>query len=110
MAKRKQPKAAAVQPAAKEPASPAAVVPPAEAAVQTQGAPDRLFSIGEYVLLNAVFDAFCLLQLLLVRVFLKETRGLYFFFALLMIGFLLVSVFDYLYDRFGPADEPAGTE
>lgn len=53
----------------------------------------------DYVLLNVLFDAFCLVQLVLARLILRETRGLYFFFAVLILGFLLVSVFDYLYER-----------
>lgn len=57
-------------------------------------------SVRQYILLNVIFDAFLVFQLLLVRVFIQQTRGLYFFFALLMLGFLVVSVFDYLYDRF----------
>ena len=92
MAKRKQPKPAAAATAAPSTAIRATAEPARPA--DLPGAPERLFSIGEYVLLNVVFDAFCLLQLLLVRVFLRDTRGLYFFFALLMIGFLLVTIFD----------------
>ena len=58
------------------------------------------FGLGSYVLLNVIFDAFCLLQLLLVRNRLGEQRGLYFFFGLLMVAFLIVSIYDYLYDRY----------
>ena len=105
MTKRKQPKPAAAAPAAKRP-KPAVETAVEASAPVVELAPERRFSIREYVLLNVIFDAFCLLQLLLVRVFLSETRGLYFFFALLMIGFLLVSVFDYFYDRMAPGDEP----
>lgn len=70
----------------------------------------RLCSLREYVILNLVFDGFCVLQLLLVAIFLRETRGLYFFFALLMIGFLLVSIFDYVYDRVTVRPEAAAAE
>jgi hypothetical protein len=66
----------------------------------------RLFSVGEYALLNVLFDTFLVIQLILVYVFVHETRGLFFFFGLLMVGFLLVSVFDYFYDRrVSPAGE-----
>ncbi|MCX7019173.1 MAG: hypothetical protein WCK47_05440 [bacterium] len=61
--------------------------------------PSRRFSFREYLLLNVIFDVFCLVQLVLVAVILRESRGLYFFFGLLMVGFALVSVFDGLYDR-----------
>lgn len=53
----------------------------------------------DYLLLNVLFDAFCIAALVVVRITVHETRGLYFFFGLLMFGFFAVSVFDYLYDR-----------
>jgi hypothetical protein len=108
LAKRKQPKPAPAVPVHKEPAAPTPTrlrgTPPRTAAVAVPS--DRKFTFLEYLILNAIFDAFCLAQLVLVRLFLKETRGLYYFFALLMIGFLLVSIFDYFYDRLAPRDEP----
>lgn len=67
---------------------------------QAQQVLSRPFSAKEYLLLNALFDAFCLFQLLVVRMVLHETRGLYYFFGLLMVGFGLVSVFDFVCDRF----------
>jgi hypothetical protein len=60
---------------------------------------ERSVTLKEYLLLNLLFDIFCLVQLVLVRLFLAETRGLYFFFIMLMIGFLIVSIFDYLYEK-----------
>ncbi len=53
----------------------------------------------DYILLNVLFDVFCIVQLVLARLFIRETRGLYFFFGMLIVGFLLVSLFDYAYDR-----------
>lgn len=58
------------------------------------------FTVRQYVLMNLLFLAFCVIQLLLARYFIRETRGLYFFFGLLASGFAAVSVFDYLYDRY----------
>ncbi|MBX7245731.1 MAG: hypothetical protein K1X53_09530 [Candidatus Sumerlaeaceae bacterium] len=77
-------------------------------AVVEAAAHSRLFSVKEYVILNLVWDAFCILMLVLVAVVLKETRGLIFFFALLMAGFLFVSIFDYAYDRV--VARPAGRQ
>jgi 4-hydroxybenzoate polyprenyltransferase len=34
-----------------------------------------------------------------IKWLLRETTGLYFFFAVLAIGFTLVSIYDYAYDR-----------
>ncbi|MCX7625506.1 MAG: hypothetical protein N2Z21_04775 [Candidatus Sumerlaeaceae bacterium] len=56
-------------------------------------------SFREYLMLNLVFDVFCVVQLILARLFIRETRGMYFFFGILIIGFFLVSMFDYLYER-----------
>ena len=58
------------------------------------------FGAAFYLVANLVFMAFCALQLVIVKAVIGETQGLYFFFAVLVIGFLLVSLFDYSYDRF----------
>ncbi|PKO19806.1 hypothetical protein CVU37_02105 [candidate division BRC1 bacterium HGW-BRC1-1] len=58
------------------------------------------FGAAFYLTANLIFMAFCALQLMLVKAVIGETQGLYFFFGVLVIGFLLVSVFDYAYDRF----------
>ena len=97
MAKRKRKEGAA-------PAGSQARVAPGETrAGSSVGQADatELFSVRQYVLLNVIFDGFCVVQLILCRVLpvVRETRGLYFFFALLMVGFFAVSVFDYVYDR-----------
>jgi hypothetical protein len=104
MAKKKRRDDASSAPAS---AAPAVVEPAAAGGAEVAVAGTDLFSVKQYVLLNVVFDAFCILQLVLCRVFIRETRGLYFFFGLLMIGFLLVSVFDYVYDRL--ATRPVAT-
>jgi hypothetical protein len=64
--------------------------------------PDGKVTGKGYVVMNVLFDVFCILQLLFIRFTLNETRGLYFFFGLLMIGFLVVSIYDYAYDRLVP--------
>jgi hypothetical protein len=87
------------------PTPPAAAGRPSQTPEETPAEPRR-FSIAQYAIMNAVFAAFLLIQLVLVQVFVRETRGLYFFFGLLMAGFVLVSVFDYLYDRYlAPSDQ-----
>jgi hypothetical protein len=72
---------------------------PAPQGEQRGPARPRLFTVREYLFLNLLFDAFCIAQLVLARALIRETRGLYFFFGLLMVGFLVVSIFDYVYDR-----------
>lgn len=78
-----------------------------DAAVPVEPVNPELFSLKQYLLMNAIFDAFCIAQLIIVKVVIRETRGLYFFFALLMLGFLAVSIFDYVYDRYIDKPEPA---
>ena len=95
MAKKKRTEAAPPE----KPAKPPQEVPAPEVRERPEEIPDQRFSIGAYVLLNVAFDVFCLIQLFLVSFFLAEPRGLVFFFCLLMVGFLVVSAFDYLYDR-----------
>lgn len=55
--------------------------------------------------MNGVFIAFCILQLLFIRITLNEVKGLYFFFGLLIVGFAVVSVYDYIYDRIASTDK-----
>jgi hypothetical protein len=70
----------------------AATPPPAGAAAKPFGA-------RQYLLMNAAFALFCIVQLVVVRVVLGDSQGLYFFFALMVAGFAAVSLFDYVYDR-----------
>ena len=53
----------------------------------------------DYALLNGIFIAFCMVQLVIVRMLLPDMLGLYFFFGFLIVAFALVSVFDYLAGR-----------
>lgn len=52
-------------------------------------------SLYDYVLMNGVFAAFCLLQFGIVRILLPNSLGLIFFFGFLIVGFAVVSMFDY---------------
>ena len=70
--------------------------------------PNGRFPLRSYILMNVLFDGFCFFNLLFIRQTLRETRGLYFFFGLLMVGFFLVSLYDYLFDRVVPQN--AGDE
>lgn len=79
--------------------SPAVASAPQVSRGESAPSTDVPLSFRDYILLNVIFDVFCLVQLVLARLFIRETRGLYFFFAMLMIGFFLVSMFDYLYEH-----------
>ena len=60
---------------------------------------EPLFPIQGYIWLNLFFWAFCAFEVLLVRWWFKDVRGVIFFFGLLAIGFTVVSIYDCLYDR-----------
>jgi hypothetical protein len=60
---------------------------------------DDLFPFTGYLIINLIFWVYCVVQLLVTKWLLRETTGLYFFFAVLAIGFTLVSIYDYSYDR-----------
>ncbi len=59
----------------------------------------ELFPLKGYIILNIIFYLFCALQLFIVKKAGGETEGLFFFFGVIAIGFTIVSIFDYLYDR-----------
>jgi len=57
------------------------------------------FPVRGYIMLNLFFWAFCLVEILLFRWWLKDIQGIIFFFGLLAVGFTLVSIYDAAYDR-----------
>ena len=60
---------------------------------------EPLFPIRGYVLLNVLFWLFCAVEVLIVRLWLKEIQGVFFFFGLLAIGFTVVSIYECIHDR-----------
>lgn len=56
-------------------------------------------TVRDYVVMNLVFDAFCVVQLIIVSLLLRDFAGLYFFFGFLMCAFLIASIFDYFSER-----------
>ncbi len=63
---------------------------------------------NDYLMLNLVFFAFCIIQLIIVRLLLPDFAGLYFFFGFLMCAFSVASVFDFLCEKLdvgAPAEE-----
>jgi len=99
MARKKQSRAADQTSRADAPqATPAPRPSPRKESASREAAESRI-ALRDYILLNLFFDVFCVVQLVLVRLFIRETRGMYFFFVMLMLGFLIVSVFDFFYER-----------
>lgn len=59
-----------------------------------------------YFLINGIFSAFCVIQMLIIRAILPSFAGLAFFFFFIIVAFFIVSMLDYLSNRLGiPADE-----
>ena len=61
--------------------------------------PEALFPLKGYIILNILFWAYCLIQLLVLTWLFRDVVGLIFFFIVLGVGFTLVSIYDYVYDR-----------
>lgn len=57
----------------------------------------------DYVLMNLLFDGLIIVQALIVKAILPDINGLLFFAVFLMLGFPLVSTFDFLASRALPA-------
>lgn len=64
-----------------------------------RGAVNAGLTIRDYLVMNLIFDAFCVVQLIIVSLLLRDFAGLYFFFGFLMCAFLIVSVFDYFSEK-----------
>ncbi len=75
----------------------------------TASASNSKLSFRGYFVLNAIFSSFCILQLILVRLLLRDFAGLYFFFIFLMVSFLVVSLFDYFAEKTGLGDQIEGS-
>jgi len=58
-----------------------------------------LFPLKGYIILNVVFWVYCVIQLVIVSWLFRDIVGLVFFFVVLGVGFTLVSIYDYTYDR-----------
>lgn len=61
--------------------------------------------LKDYVFLNLIFDALIIVQALVVKAILPDMYGLVFFAGFLIVGFLLVSIIDYLVGRALPSQE-----
>jgi hypothetical protein len=60
---------------------------------------DRPFRLLDYIVVDALFLGFLAVLYLLMRVLFPDAAGLYFFFIVLGVGFVSVSIYDFLFDR-----------
>lgn len=67
--------------------------------------PER-FSAFAYLVVNAGFWIFCLINLFVAQWFMGEATGLYFFFGVMAVGFTAACLLSYLHDRFFEDDRP----
>ena len=56
------------------------------------------FSFLQYLLFILIFGVLCLLQIGVIKLFTKETIGMWTFFAAIFLGFIIVSMFSWFYD------------
>lgn len=82
-----------------------AVVESIQAPTVVEPDPER-FSALEYLVVNAAFWLFCLVNLLVAKWFMGEATGLFFFFGVMAFGFTVACVLSYLHDRFYEDDLP----
>lgn len=79
-----------------------------EAQSAPQLEPPERFSITDYLIVNGLFLGFLVVMYLLVRVLFRDSGGLLFFFVVLGLGFIAVSIYDYLFDRLYHKPEQQG--
>ena len=90
---------------------PPETAPPAKSAEETESLPpapaedDKPFSLADYVVVNALFFAFLIVIYIAMRALYPETGGLTVFYVLLAGGFVLVSIYDYVFDRLSRSGE-----
>jgi len=87
------------------PAEPEAVRETSPAPIVLEPDPER-FTALEYLVVNAAFWLFCLVNLLVAKWFMGEATGLYFFFGVMALGFSVACLLSYLHDRFYEDDLP----
>jgi len=61
---------------------------------------EELFPFKEYIKLNAVMWAFCLIVIFVAYAFTDAGEVIRFLFGFLAIGFTIVSIYDWLFDKF----------
>src|SRR5690606_22696936 len=84
--------------AAKANVQPAKPVAKARTSRKTADSSGRL-ELRDYVNMNLIFAGFCIVQLVIVRMLLRDFAGLYFFFGFLICAFLIASIFDYFSEK-----------
>lgn len=66
---------------------------------------ERRYGPLDYLIVNVVFIAFCVLQFAVIKAITGEQIGLFFFFGVIVIGFILVSAFMYIFDVVAESSE-----
>lgn len=61
---------------------------------------DEVFPFKEYLKLNGIMWAFCLIIILIAYAFTDAGEVIGFLFGFLGVGFSLVSIYDWLFDKF----------
>ena len=61
---------------------------------------DEVFPLKEYLKINAIMWAFCLVVILIAYLVTDAGEVIGFLFGFLAIGFSVVSIYDWLFDRY----------
>jgi len=59
----------------------------------------RELGLRQYAVIVALFTVFCLAQMLIMRMLMREFAGMGFFFGFLIVAFVVVAVIDYICSR-----------
>jgi hypothetical protein len=71
---------------------------------------DGLFPLKGYIILNVIFWLFCILQMGALKWLYRDAMGIIFFFIFLPVGFTLVSIYDYVFDRIASKNKSSQNE
>jgi len=61
---------------------------------------EKRFSFKDFIVVNGIFWVYCIIQIILIKIFVGELTGMVFFFGVLAIGFTLMYFINFFFDLF----------
>jgi len=61
---------------------------------------EKIFSFKDFIIVNGIFWLYCIIQIILIKIFVGELTGMVYFFGVLAIGFTLMYFFNFFFDLF----------
>lgn len=68
-------------------------------AITVQPGVARELGLGQYAVIVALFTVFCLGQMMIMGMLMREFAGMMFFFGFLIVAFVVVAAIDYICSR-----------